>query len=126
MGSLPEKVRDIHLANLKRGGRLTVPNSDTGEKSLQKLKGAEKIIPQEAGIALDLARKVASLDAKGMADTMGISHSLVLRGLASQEHLSFHRLWELSDAFWLELIIQVCKHKKLATVRRKIEIEEVS
>lgn len=86
-----------------------------GEGALRKLK-------REAGEALELARAAAQIEPKAMAAAMGLSHSLVLRGLKSQDHLSFHRLLELPDAFWLELLIVIAKKRGIAVVRTTLEI----
>jgi hypothetical protein len=86
-----------------------------GEGPVQKLKA-------EAGDVLEAARANARIEPKQMADTMGISHSLVLRGLKSVDHLSFHRLWELSDDFWAELLIAIAKKRGVALVRVSIDL----
>ena len=88
---------------------------DRGEGGVQKLK--------EAGAVLDKARLAAGLEAKQMADDMAISQSLVLRGLKGVDHLSFHRLWMLPDAFWLELIVLAIERRGMAEVRRQITID---
>lgn len=77
----------------------------------------------EAGEVLDLARGAVRLEPKQMADDMSISHSLVLRGLKSADHLSFHRLWELPDAFWVELILLVAQRKRLGQVQRRVIVD---
>lgn len=80
-----------------------------------------------AGDVLEQARGVARIEPKQMADAMGISHSLVLRGLKSADHLSFHRLWELSDEFWLELILAIAKARlKQIDVSTTITIKRVA
>lgn len=100
-------------------GRLPLRNakcaSPAGEGVLQKMKPA-------AGDVLDQARKGAGLEVKQMAGEMGTSESLIHRGLKSQEHLSFHRLWELSDDFWAELIVAIAKRRRVAVVRTTIEL----
>lgn len=86
-----------------------------GEGPVQKLKG-------DAGDVLELARANARIEPKQMAVDMGISHSLVLRGLKSADHLSFHRLWELNDDFWAELLIAIAKKRGVALVRVSIDL----
>jgi transcriptional regulator with XRE-family HTH domain len=78
---------------------------------------------KEAGEVLDRARHAAGMEAKQIADDMDISQSLVLRGLKGVDHLSFHRLWMLSDAFWLELIVLAIERRGMAEVRRLITID---
>lgn len=107
--SIPDRVADVPLRNAKAELR-------RGEGPLQKLKA-------DAGDVLDIARSNARIEPKQMADAMGISHSLVLRGLKSGDHLSFHRLWELPDAFWAELLIAIAKRRRVATVRTLIEFD---
>lgn len=83
------------------------------------LDSVQKLNPGEL---LDIARAVVRIEPKQMADDMDISHSLVLRGLKDGQ-LSFGRLWELSDAFWLELVVLIIEARKLAQVRRQIVVE---
>jgi hypothetical protein len=88
-----------------------------GESGLQKLNPA-------AGAVLDAARSAARLEPKQMAADMAISHSLVLRGLKSADHLSFHRLWELPDAFWRELLVAIADTRGIGFVRRSIALSD--
>lgn len=88
-----------------------------GEAPVQKLKSG-------AGAVLEQARGIVGLEPKVMAGEMGISHSLVLRGLKSVDHLSFHRLWELSDEFWIELIFAIAKQRGMQHVAVKRSIED--
>lgn len=107
--TMPDRLRDVPLRNVKA--------SDLrGEGPLQKLNPL-------AGEVLDTARSNARIEPKAMADAMGLSHSLVLRGLGGKDHLSFHRLWELSDDFWAELLIAIAKRRRVAVVRTSIEID---
>lgn len=85
--------------------------------------GAVQKLNPEAGEVLDLARVNIRLEAKQMADAMGISHSLVLRGLKSADHLSFHRLWFLPDEFWAELLIAIAKKRGGLRVRTTIDFD---
>lgn len=78
----------------------------------------------EAGKALEQARKAADLEPKQMADDCGVSHSLTLRALKSADDIGFHRLWELSDDFWAELIVAIAKRRRVATVRTTIDMDE--
>ena len=98
------------------GDRLTGLPLRNAKAALRRGEGPVQKLKRDAGDVLDLARVNVQLEAKQMADGMGISHSLVLRGLKSADHLSFHRLWELSDAFWLELIVAVAKKRRLVGV----------
>lgn len=118
------------MRNTVRDPRLDVPlrNAKAELEPVQKLTDSPEPVHKlnpEAGEVLDLARSNARLEPKQMADDMGISHSLVLRGLKSGDHLSFHRLWELPDAFWAELLVAVAKKRRIATVRTTIEIESI-
>lgn len=109
--SLTDQLDDIPLRNVK-AERLR------GEGPVQKLN-------PDAGEVLDLARSNARIEPKQMADEMGISHSLVLRGLNAKDHLSFHRLWELPDAFWAELLVAVARKRRVAQVRTTIDIDTI-
>lgn len=95
---------------------MLLPNAKADREPLQKLKGEARVLNPEAGEVLDLARGNVRLEPKAMAGEMGISHSLVLRGLKSADHLSFHRLYELSDEFWIELFLAVAKKRQLVGV----------
>ena len=108
-GSIANRLPDVPLRNAKAGLR-------RGESAVQKLN-------PKAGEVLDLARGAAQIEPKQMADEMGISHSLVLRGLKSADHLSFHRLWELSDDFWLELVLLIAKRRGLAAIKRQLIVD---
>jgi AraC-like DNA-binding protein len=79
----------------------------------------------DAGEVLDMARGNARLAPKQMADVMGISHSLVLRGFKSVDHLSFHRLWELPDVYWAELLVAIARKRGVAHVRTTIDIDTI-
>lgn len=105
--SISDRLAGVPLRNAK-ATRLR------GEGPVQKLNPA-------AGEVLDLARGNARLEPKQMAADMGISHSLVLRGLKGVDHLSFHRLWLLSDDFWTELIVALAK-KRLTGVDVETQI----
>lgn len=98
------------------GDRLTNLPLRTAKAGLRRGEGPLRKLNPAAGDVLDLARGNVQMEPKQMADEMGLSHSLVLRGLKSVDHLSFHRLWELSDAFWVELIIAVAKKRLLVGV----------
>lgn len=76
-----------------------------------------------AGKVLDLARKASSLEVKQMADTMRISGSLISRGLKDEDNLSFHRLWELDDSFWIELVILIAQARGIAAVKRQVILD---
>lgn len=108
--SVAERLNNLPLRNAKAG-------LVRGEGPIQKLNPL-------AGEVLDIARGLARLEPKQMADDMGISHSLVLRGLRSVDHLSFHRLWELPDEFWAELLVAIAKARSVATVRTLIEMPQ--
>lgn len=77
---------------------------------------------RDAGNALDQARKAAGLEPKEMADTLGVSESLCRRSLNSVDDIGFHRLWELSDEFWAELIVAIAKRRRVAVVKTTIEL----
>lgn len=79
----------------------------------------------DAGAVLDLARANAVLEPKVMAGEMEISHSLVLRGLKSGD-LSFRRLWDLDDDFWMALLVAIAQKRRIATVRTTIEVGRVA
>lgn len=96
--------------------RLPDPPLRTAKAKLRRGEGPVRKLNPTAGTVLDRARGTIRLEPKQMADAMGISHSLVLRGLKSVDHLSFHRLWELPDAFWIELIIAIAKERLLKDV----------
>jgi len=98
----------------------------TAKAALRKGEGPLRKLNRDAGDVLDLARGNARLEPKQMADDMGISHSLVLRGLKSLDHLSFHRLWELPDAFWAELLIAIAKKRNVADVTTTITVRGVA
>lgn len=107
-----QRLADVPLRNVKA-------ELLRGETPLQKLN-------PDAGAVLEQARGLVSLEPKAMADVMGISHSLVLRGLKSADHLSFHRLWELPDAFWAELLIAIAKKRHVADVDTTITIRKIA
>lgn len=107
--SVDARLASLPLRNVKAATR-------RGEGPLQKLNPL-------AGEVLELARSNAQIEPKQMAADMGLSHSLVLRGLKSADHLSFHRLWELPDSFWTELLIAIAKRRRVATVRTSIEVD---
>lgn len=77
---------------------------------------------KDAGEALTDAMRGAHLEPKAMADTCGISDSLCRRALSSADDIGFHRLWELSDAFWEELLVAIAKRRRVAIVRTTIEL----
>jgi hypothetical protein len=85
------------------------------------IREVQKLNP-EAGDALDQARKAADIEPKQMAGTMRISESLVHRALKSNDDIGFHRLWELSDDFWAELIVAIAKRRRVAVVKTTIEM----
>jgi hypothetical protein len=87
-----------------------------GETEVQKLNPT-------AGDVLNLARAAAEIEPKQMADEMKVSHSYVLRGLAGQGDLGFAKLWELSDKFWLELVLLIAIRRGFAAVRRQIIVD---
>ena len=79
-----------------------------------------------AGQALDAARQAAQLEPKAMAAVCGVSDSLIRRALTSADDIGFHRLWELSDDFWAELIVAIAKRRSVARVRTTIELDDRS
>lgn len=89
---------------------------------LKRGEGRVRKLNPDAGDVLDIARESARLEPKQMADVMDLSHSLVLRGLKSADDLGFHRLWELPDRFWAELIVAIAQRRNVATVRTTIEL----
>jgi ribosome-binding protein aMBF1 (putative translation factor) len=109
---------NVPLRSLKASLR----QGESDSRAVQKTNPEEKTLSKDAGEVLDLARSNARLEAKQMADDMGISHSLVLRGLKSEDGLSFHKLWELDDAFWAELLIAIARKRNVAIVRTTIEV----
>ncbi len=86
-----------------------------GEGRLQKLN-------PDAGAVLDDARRQAHLEAKQMADALGVSESLVHRAFKSADGISFHRLWDLPDEFWMALLIAVARKRNIAAVRTTLEV----
>lgn len=112
MSSIPDRLAGVPLRNVKASLR-------RGEGPVQKLN-------PDAGDVLEVARAIAQIEPKQMADVMGLSHSLVLRGLGSKDHLSFHRLWELPDAFWAELLIAIARKRKVADVTTTITVRRIA
>lgn len=104
-------LADVPLRNAKSGLR-------RGETEVQQLNPV-------ACAVVDKARRLARLEAKQMATTMGVSHSYVLRGLKSEDDLGFYKLWALSDDFWFELACLILETRGLAKVRRLFEVEKV-
>ncbi len=101
-------------------------NSDLGDIPLRNLKAglsAPSKSELSAGKVLDLARKASQLEVKQMADTMRISGSLISRGLKDEDNLSFHRLWELNDEFWVELVILIAQARGIAAVKRQVILD---
>lgn len=94
----------------------------TAKAQLFRGEGALHKLNKDAGDVLEIARSHARIEPKQMADTMGQSHSLILRGLKSEDALSFHRLWDLSDDFWAALIVAVAERRQLATVRTTLDM----
>jgi len=89
----------------------------TAKATLQKVSSV-------TGCALiGLALQRANLSQKEAALTMGISESLLARQLKGHEHLSWQRLCQLPDAFFLELLIVLAAHRGIASVRTQIEFE---
>jgi hypothetical protein len=114
---MAERTSSVATAVLEAPVRTSKGDPAT-RRPLQKLKGQP-----DAGAVINTARANANLEPKQMAGLMGISHSLVLRGLKGEDHLSFHRLWELSDDFWAELLIAIAKKRRVALVRVSIDLD---
>lgn len=107
--SLANRLANVPVRNAKAQLR-------KGEAEVQELN-------PEAGRVLKTACSLAQIEAKQMADTMGVSHSYVLRGLKSEDDLGFHKLWNLSDDFWFELACLVLESRGVGKVRRLFEVE---
>jgi hypothetical protein len=109
-----ERLDGIPVRSVK--ARLdSVPKLTADTEQVQKPKPAP-------GEVLEGARAAVRLEPKQMASDMDISHSLVLRGLKDGQ-LSFGRLWDLPDAYWLELVMRIIEARKLARVRRRVVFE---
>lgn len=96
----------------------------TVKAELKRGEGVFQKLNRDAGDVLEQARGTVQLQPKVMADTMGISHSLVCRGLKSEDDLGFHRLWQLSDAFWWELVLAIVAKRQLA--KRTTTLERIA
>lgn len=108
--SMRDRLAQIHLRNVKA-------ELKESESPVQQLK-------LDAGEVLDSARERIRMEPKQMAEEMDISHSLVLRGLKGVDHLSFHRLWVLSDDFWRELLVVIAKKRRVARVNISLDFSE--
>ncbi len=60
---------------------------------------------------------------KEAAIVMGLSDPQLTRQRQGLEHLSAQRLWKLSDAFWLALVVAIIRARKLGTVRSQVRID---
>lgn len=108
--SLRNQLDNVPVRNLK--AELQRRDSD-----LQKLK-------PHAGQVLKQAVDRADLEPKAIATDLNLSHSLVLRAFKEsdeQSSISFHKLWELDDEFWRELLIVVAKARGLAQPRIQLD-----
>jgi hypothetical protein len=113
--SLNDRLASVPVRNAKAALR-------ESETDLRKLKGDEKALNKDAGEILAIAMDHARMEAKQVADIMGISHSLVLRGLKGLDSLSFHKLYDLPDAFWEGVLIAIATKRRIAQVRTTIEV----
>lgn len=77
---------------------------------------------EEASLVIRDAFIRARLAPKEAAAAMGVSHSLLSRQLlrVDHQHVSWHRLFRLSDTFWRELWVLVAERKQLASVATQI------
>lgn len=103
MSTVPDRLTDVLLRPLKA--------------ELKRGEGLVRFLNPDAGDVLEQARGNVQLEPKQMASDMDISHSLVLRGLKSADDLGFHRLWQLSDGFWAELLIAIARKRDLGDVQ---------
>lgn len=108
--SVSDRLGSVPLRSVKAELR-------TSEGDVQKLK-------RDAAEALDIARSNARLELKEIAGVLRLSHSLIARGFNGAGELSFHRLWELSDEFWAELLIAIAKKRAVATVKTSLDIHD--
>ena len=76
---------------------------------------------ESAGQAVSVALARAGISQKAAALEMDINEGQFTRQLRGQEHLSWQRLFRLSDAFWLELVFVVAEMRGVARVRRTLE-----
>lgn len=113
------------LASLPvRNAKAALDRGESDPRTVQKMNPEDKPLNKDAGEVLDIARAAVRMEPKAMAEDMGVSHSLVLRGLKSDDGLSFHKLWELSDEYWAELMMAVAQKRRIFIVRRTIEVPE--
>lgn len=76
--TIDPRLADLPLINLK---------ADLGPGE-----GARQKVTPPDGALVELAMRSAGVEAKQLADAMGISTSLLLRGFKDTEHLSWQRL----------------------------------
>lgn len=75
--TVADRLDEVPLRNVKAG-------LSEGESPRQKM--------TPAGALVELAMNSAELEAKQLADAMGVSPSFLLRGFKDNEHISFQRL----------------------------------
>jgi hypothetical protein len=83
----------------------------------------QKVSSPSPAALISQALSRANLSQKEAAITMGISESLLARQLKDIEHLSWQRLFQLPDAFFLELLIVLAETRGIASVKTQIEFE---
>jgi hypothetical protein len=78
-----------------------------------------------AGRLVEKAIQRAYDTRESAAGDYGVTQSLMSRQITNQDnqHLSFQRMWSLSDEFWLELIVIIAEVRGIAAVRRQIVME---
>lgn len=106
--SLPNRLADVPLKPAKAG----LVNPD---RSLNRLK--------DAGALIQLALRKAGIQDKVAASVMGISGPQFSAQIAGREHLSWQRLCELPDSFFVELLILLAEKRGIARVRMQLELE---
>lgn len=82
--TIDPRLADVPLVNLKAD----VP---ARQKLTAEEQALQKVTPPD-GALVELAMRSAGVEAKQLADAMGISTSLLLRGFKDTEHLSWQRL----------------------------------
>ena len=87
----------------------------TGEAALNPI--------ESPGMIVQKALFRAGISQKSAAITMELGEGQFTRQLQGLEHLSWQRLYRLSDGFWLELLILVAETRGVARVRTQIDFE---
>lgn len=104
--SVQQRLDGVPLKPLKA----SLPTSDE----------ALNLLEHGAADAILTALTRAGMSQKEAAITMDISEQQFTRQLRGQEHVSWQRLFRLSDRFWRELVIVLAEMKRIARVRRRL------